>query len=64
MKFIDILKRLYYGKPKPNVAEYTIIESVEHPLLKSNNVEYRFPDLYKPPKVAFKVRKSRKKQEE
>ena len=62
MKFIDILKRLYYGKPKPKVVEDTIIESVEHPLLKVNDVEYRFPELYKPPKVTFKIKKARSKQ--
>lgn len=64
MKLIDILKRLYYGKPKSKVVEDTIIESVEHPLLKPNKDEYRFPELYKPPKVTFKVRKSKKKTEE
>ena len=63
MKLIDILKRFYYGKPKPKVVEDTIIESVEHPLLKVNDVEYRFPELYKPPKVTFKIRKTRSKQD-
>ncbi len=63
MKIKDMLKRFWYGKPKPKVVEDIIIESVDHPLLKPNKEEYRFPDLYKPPKVVFKVRKSRKKKE-
>ena len=63
MKFIDIFKRFWYGKPKPKVVEDTIIESVEHPLLKSNKIEYRFPGLYKPPKVVFKIRKRKSKED-
>jgi hypothetical protein len=63
-KFIAILKRLYYGKPKPDVVERIEIGPVEHKLLKPNDVEYRFPELYKAPKVKFRMRRPRTKQKE
>ena len=64
MKIIDFFKRRKKIKLRSDFVEDTIIESVDHPLLRKSKEEYRFPDLYKPPKVVFKIKRSRKKKEE
>ena len=57
------LKRLF--NPDPQVVDLIIVERSEltHPVLKPNDVMYRFPDpgSFHNPKVKFKPKKKRKK---
>lgn len=63
MKIKEFFKRLWYGKPKPPLVYYIEIKPIDHPKLKPNKEEYRFPELYSPPKVKFKLAKQKKKTE-
>ena len=58
-KLKSLFTRLWHGKPPPKVLDYTLVERVEHKLLTPNDEEYRFPELYKPPKVKFRMRAPR-----
>lgn len=58
-KLKQLFHRFWHGKPAPKVLEYDVVEKVEHHLLTPNSEEYRFPDLYKPPKVKFRMRAPR-----
>ena len=60
-KLKTLFRRFWKGPEPPVVITYTDIEKVEHEFLKPNDIEYRFPDLLKPPKVKFRMRPPRTK---
>lgn len=55
-----LCKRFWFGPDPPIITRYEDIDSVESDLLKPNGVEYRFPELFKPPKVKFRIKPARK----
>jgi len=52
------IKRLWNPK-EPEVIEYVTIGPIDNPIVKPNDVNYRFPNPteFKPPKVVFKNKK-------
>ena len=60
VKLKQLLHRFWYGPDPPKVNDYVDLETPKHDLLKPNGVEYRMPGLFKPPKVKFKFKQTRK----